>query len=99
MQGVLENQALILKNLASLKQDNEKNQTRMEDLHRLVEQTAEMLHRIHTLNFSTMPDNRPVAFTCDLVYDRHDTLMGPLSASPQHMLQQDPNIAYAEHSV
>ena len=99
MQSVLENQTLILQNLASLKQDHEDIHTKMDDLHRLVEQTAEMLHRIHTCNFSSMPDNSNVAFSCDLVYDRNDTLMGTLSASPQHMLQQDPNLAATEHSA
>jgi len=99
MQGVLENQALILKKTTSLKQDNDKIQARMEELHRLVEQTAEMLHRIHTLNFSNMADNSHVAFTCDLVYNRTDTLVGTLSTSPQDMLIQDPNYANAKHNV
>ena len=99
MQGVLENQALILKKTTSLKQDNDKIQARMEELHRLVEQTAEMLHRIHTLNFSNMADNSHVAFTCDLVYNRTDTLVGTLSTSPQDMLVQDPNYANAKHNV
>jgi len=99
MQGVLENQTLILQNLASLKQDHEDIHTKMGDLHRLVEQTAEMLHRIHACNFSNMPDNSNVALSCDLVYDRNDTIMGTLSASSQHVLQQDPNFASTEHSA
>jgi len=99
MQGVLENQTRILQNLASLKQDHAQIHTRMEELNRLVEQTAEMLHRVHTCNFSNMPDNSHVALSCDLVYDRNNTLIGTLAASPQHMLQQDPDLGSTEHSA
>ena len=91
MQAVLSNHEQLQRGIDILNNQNQAFQLQLIEVTRLFEQTTEMLHRLHTENFSTPtncnsqvhlhPDQ--VSLACDLVYSRSNTLITVSNNTPQ----------------